>query len=141
VVRHVSDRVAVMYLGPLVELARSSDLYVNPRRPYTAALLSAVPKGYGNEAARERIILQGDVPSPVNPPPGCPFHPRCPKARQIGGGGGVPQRCRTAMPPPQAHAPRPQGACWYPPPPRAPPPPAAPARRGPRGPPPPSPPT
>jgi len=114
VVRHVSDRVAVMYLGHLVELARSSDLYVNPRHPYTAALLSAVPKGYGNEAARERIILQGDVPSPVNPPPGCPFHPRCPKARQIGGEGGVPARCRTEMPPLEPDATGHKVACWYP---------------------------
>ena len=114
VVRHVSNRVAVMYLGHLVELASSADLYVNPRHPYTAALLSAVPKGYGNEAPRERIILQGDVPSPVNPPSGCPFHPRCPKARQMGGPTGVPERCCSEMPPLEPDATGHRVACWFP---------------------------
>ncbi len=77
VVEHVSDRVAVMYLGKLVELADADELYVNPMHPYTKALLSAIPVP-DPKAKEHRIILTGDVPSPISPPQGCHFHPRCP---------------------------------------------------------------
>ena len=82
VVEHISDRVAVMYLGRLVELAKRSTIYNEPLHPYTRALLSACPVP-DPRRKREKIILQGDVPSPVNPPPGCHFSPRCPKVMPV----------------------------------------------------------
>jgi oligopeptide/dipeptide ABC transporter ATP-binding protein len=88
VVEHISDRVAVMYLGRLVELAERRRLYREPAHPYTEALISAIPEPDADRR-RQRIILSGDVPNPESPPPGCPFHPRCPK---------VFDRCRTERP-------------------------------------------
>lgn len=88
VVRHISSRVGVMYLGRMVELGTAEELYQNPRHPYTEALLSAVPLA-NPLVKRERIILQGDVPSPANPPKGCAFAPRCPKVMEI---------CKTVRP-------------------------------------------
>jgi peptide/nickel transport system ATP-binding protein len=115
VVRHVSDRIAVMYLGRIVEVASADDLYLSPKHPYTAALLSAVPKGTAGTDLTKRIVLEGDVPSPVDPPSGCSFHPRCPKARIVSGSKDeVPENCRNDLPPLGEVDPTHFAACWYP---------------------------
>jgi len=88
VVEHISQRVAIMYLGKIVEIADRDEIYANPRHPYTKALLSAIPN-IDASAKPERIRLPGEIPSPVNPPSGCSFHPRCPYAKDI---------CRTVEP-------------------------------------------
>jgi len=82
IVKHISDRIVVMYLGKMVELCNSEELYKNPQHPYTIALLSAIPVP-DPTVKRDRIIIKGDVPSPVNPPSGCRFHTRCPKVQGI----------------------------------------------------------
>jgi oligopeptide/dipeptide ABC transporter ATP-binding protein len=93
IVRHLCDRVAVMYLGRVVELARAAELYAHPLHPYTVALLSAVPV-LDPSQRHKRILLAGDPPSPSEPPSGCPFHPRCPLYAQKG----APARCREEAP-------------------------------------------
>jgi oligopeptide/dipeptide ABC transporter ATP-binding protein len=106
VVRHISDRVAVMYLGHIVEIGPRSAVYETPQHPYTVALLSAVPvPDTSRRERRDRIRLQGDPPSPVNPPPACPFHTRCWKAQEV---------CRTVTPPLVELTPGQRAACHFP---------------------------
>jgi oligopeptide/dipeptide ABC transporter, ATP-binding protein, C-terminal domain len=101
VVEHVSNKVAVMYLGKIVEMAEAEELYKNPKHPYTKALLSAIPTP-DPRRKEERIILTGDVPSPINPPSGCHFNPRCPMAIDA---------CKTTVPPLELKAPNHIAAC------------------------------
>jgi oligopeptide/dipeptide ABC transporter ATP-binding protein len=110
VVRHLSDRVAVMYLGQIVEHGSAADLYSDPRHPYTVSLLSAVPvPDPAAEAQRERIILSGDPPNPASPPPGCRFHTRCWLREQLGS----PERCAVTEPAHQLISPGHTAACHF----------------------------
>ena len=104
VVEHISDRVAVMYLGRIVEITDRDTLYRDPKHPYTQALLSAVPIP-GPVRRRERLVIQGDVPSALNPPPGCAFAPRCARASA---------RCNEVAPALERHADGRQAACYHP---------------------------
>ena len=105
VIRQVSDRTAVMYLGSIVELGPTDEVYRAPAHPYTQALISAVPVPDVDRAARQRIVLTGDVPSPINPPAGCRFHPRCRFAQD---------RCRRERPVLREIAPGRTVACHFP---------------------------
>jgi oligopeptide/dipeptide ABC transporter ATP-binding protein len=119
IVRHLCDRVAVMYFGRIVELAPTVALYTQPLHPYTVALLSAVPRPVGASTSsvgaadtsqrRNRSLLAGEPPSPLQPPPGCPFHPRCPLYAQKG----APQRCRDEAPLLSVHAASHAAACHF----------------------------
>jgi oligopeptide/dipeptide ABC transporter ATP-binding protein len=106
VVRHVSDRIAVMYLGKIVELAPAEELYTKPIMPYTDALLGAIPiPDPKRNRERERIVLEGEPPNPINPPAGCRFHPRCPRATEI---------CKQVEPPLTEYANGHLAACHHP---------------------------
>jgi oligopeptide transport system ATP-binding protein len=108
VVHHVSDRIAVMYLGVIVEIGPSDELFLQPIHPYTEALLSAIPVIEADDdgvAPRERIVLEGEVPSPIDPPSGCRFHPRCPYATEV---------CRVERPPLLDHGGARLAACHHP---------------------------
>ena len=107
VIRQIADRIAVMYLGRIVELGDSESIYDNPKHPYTAALLSAVPRASGAESnGRRRIVLRGDVPSPIDPPAACVFHPRCPRFHK--------GHCDVETPELRELAPGHVAACHYP---------------------------
>ena len=107
VVRHISDRVMVMYLGKIVEVADSVEIYRNPRHPYTKALLSAIPIPDPEIQSKRRIVaLAGEIPSPVNPPSGCRFHTRCPIAQ-------LPTPCADQEPPLEAKARDHRAACFF----------------------------
>jgi peptide/nickel transport system ATP-binding protein len=118
VVKHMSDRVAVMYLGQIAELAPGDALYRNPKHPYSNALLSAVPIPDPRVAARRtRTILQGDVPSPIDPPSGCRFHPRCPRTLQVAAAEGLEgphPRCRNEPPVLEEKVPGQSASCHFP---------------------------
>jgi oligopeptide transport system ATP-binding protein len=103
VVEHISNRVAVMYLGKIAEMASGDDLYRDPKHPYTKALFSAIPSA-NPRGKKQRILLQGDVPSPINVPSGCTFHPRCPMVRD---------NCKVDIPPLDPKAPDHLAACHY----------------------------
>ena len=106
VVRHVSDRIAVMYLGKLMELSPAEELYTKPIHPYTSALLSAIPIPDPREnRRRERVVVGGEPPNPINPPSGCVFHTRCPRASEI---------CRELEPPLARYANGHLAACHHP---------------------------
>jgi oligopeptide/dipeptide ABC transporter ATP-binding protein len=105
VIRQIADRIAVMYLGRIVEIGDSESIYENPKHPYTAALLSAVPRPTA-EGGRQRIVLSGDVPSPVAPPSACVFHPRCPRFHE--------GHCDVDLPQLRELEPRHEAACHYP---------------------------
>jgi len=103
VVKHISDRIAVMYLGKIVELGEAATIIDRPRHPYTRALISAIPvPDPAQERARLRIIMGGELPSPMDPPPGCSFHPRCPYATDV---------CRATEPPLEQMSDGRQAAC------------------------------
>jgi peptide/nickel transport system ATP-binding protein/oligopeptide transport system ATP-binding protein len=102
VVEHISDRIAVMYLGTIVELAPAQSFSISPRHPYTAALLQAVPMPDPHHKTKP-FLMEGDVPSPIDPPAGCAFHPRCPHAFE---------RCRTERPSLVEAGPQHLVACW-----------------------------
>jgi len=105
VIRQIADRIAVMYLGHIVEIGDSESIYESPKHPYTAALLSAVPRPTA-AGGRQRIVLSGDVPSPVAPPAACVFHPRCPRFHQ--------GHCDVDMPLLRELEPHHEAACHYP---------------------------
>ncbi len=103
VVKHISDRIAVMYLGKIVELGPATDVIEQPRHPYTRALVSAIPTPNPEiERTKKRLVLAGDPPSPINPPAGCAFHPRCPYAQE---------KCKAVIPPLIAAGPQREAAC------------------------------
>ena len=104
VIKHVSDRVAVMYLGKIMEMAPTGELFRNTAHPYTIALLSAIPRP-DPRIKMDRIILEGDPPSPINTPSGCPFHPRCWKAKEV---------CSQKQPPLEEIRPNHYVSCWFP---------------------------